>query len=300
MVVLLALVAALLFALAAAAEQRAASQQRQWRGWRQGLRFAARLAASPLWLAGWLADVLGFGAQAGALHVGSLSVVQPLLVTTLLFSLALAAWGSGRRLRAADWLGGVAASTGLALVLSGRRDGTATSVHGSRLLAMMLLAGLAAVVLVVVARLRRPGRAVPLAVAAGLLFAVGASLTKLVTGSLADGGIAAAAVTWPGYALALVSLTGLSLQQTAFATGSLPATMTAITITDPLLSYLLGITGFGERAPHGSGAALAVLGLGLAAAGVAVLARSPLLRGGPGVGGAGGRAASDQCAEAHA
>src|SRR5438067_5189699 len=103
MVVLLALLAALLFALAAAAEQRAASQQRQWRGWRQGLRFAARLASSPLWIAGWLADVLGFGAQAGALHVGSLSVVQPLLVTTLLFSLALAAWGSGRRLRPADW-----------------------------------------------------------------------------------------------------------------------------------------------------------------------------------------------------
>jgi hypothetical protein len=169
---------------------------------------------------------------------------------------------------------------------------------------MMLLAGLAAAVLVAVARLRRAGRAVPLAVAAGLLFAVGASLTKLLTGSLADGGIAAAAVTWPGYALAVVSLTGLSLQQTAFAAGSLPATMTAITITDPLLSYLLGITGFGERAPHGGAAALAVLGLGLAAAGVAVLARSPLLRGGPVAGAAdgaaGGRTATDHCAGAHA
>src|SRR5438105_1239792 len=128
------------------------------------------------------------------------------------------------------------------------------------LLAALLLAGLAAAVLGAVARLHRAGRAVPLAVAAGLLFAVGASLTKLLTASLADGGIAAAAVTWPGYALAVVSLTGLSLQQTAFAAGSLPATMTAITITDPLLSYLLGITGFGERAPHGGAAALAALG----------------------------------------
>lgn len=308
MVVLLALLAALLFALAAAAEQRAAARLvrppaaarccaaarcpkaarararakrvdltgRRVRKWTH---LAIGLVLSPLWLAGWAADAMGFGAQAAALHVGSLSVVQPLLVTTLLFSLPLAALGSRRSPRWTDWTGGVVVCVGLALVLAGRHVGSGAALHEGRLF-MAILLSLAVAGGLVLSALgpRARGRAVTLSVAAGMMFSLGAVFTKLVTDRLADGGVVGVLVYWPAYALIVISLLGLVLQQSAFSVGSLPATMTAITIIDPLLSYVLGVVGFGEAAPRGAAAGLAVLGLGLLAAGVVVLARSPLLQ----------------------
>ncbi|HLI35997.1 MAG TPA: DMT family transporter [Streptosporangiaceae bacterium] len=310
MAVLLAVLGALLFALAGAAEQRAASRlirlpaaarcagcrqhgggegqggrrlmspaRRAGYGVRRGLRLAGGFLRSPLWIAGWMADALGFGAQAGALHVGSLSVVQPLLVTTLLFSLPLATLGTRQPPRWADWAGGLAACAGLAMVLSSQPLGSAPVVHRMRLLAASLIVVAAAGGLVALAARRPPsrGRAGGLAVATGLMFALCATLTKLVGDRLVHTGIAGTASYWPAYALAVVALTGLALEQAAFAAGSLPGAMAAITITDPLVSYGFGIVGFGERVPYGAAAGLCVAGLGLLAAGIVALARSPLL-----------------------
>ena len=49
-----------------------------------------RLLHSPLWLVGWATNMIGFLVQAAALHFGSVALVQPLLVTQLLFALPLA------------------------------------------------------------------------------------------------------------------------------------------------------------------------------------------------------------------
>jgi hypothetical protein len=55
----------------------------------QPARFARATVAHPLWLLAIGCDVLGLALQLIALHVGSLSVVQPLLITGLLFALIL-------------------------------------------------------------------------------------------------------------------------------------------------------------------------------------------------------------------
>jgi drug/metabolite transporter (DMT)-like permease len=280
MAVPLALLAALLFAVAGAAEQRAASRvlPSSPGGVRHALRSAVNLVRNPLWAAGWAADGLGFAMQAGAVHVGSLSVVQPLLVTTLLFSLPLAALGAQRRPRWSDWAGAAAACAGLALVLSGRRAAATTDVHQARLLLIALLVAAVAGGLVLVGRTAR-ARAVYQSVAAGMMFGLGAAFTKLVGDSLASRGIAGTATYWAAYALIAVSLTGLVLQQVAFSAGSLPATMAAMTITDPLVSYVLGVCGFGEHAPHSVLAFTGMLaGVALLSTGIGLLARSPLLR----------------------
>jgi hypothetical protein len=69
------------------------------------------------------------------------------------------------------------------------------------------------------------------------------------------------------------------LQQSAYAAGPLATVMTAVIVTDPLTSYLLGVVGFGEPLP-GAGAPLALTALGMLAlaVGAAGLARSPLLQ----------------------
>jgi hypothetical protein len=86
----LALVSAALFAVAAAARQRGA--QRVPDGRARGVGLILALLRRPLWWVGTFGDVGGYVAQAAALGVGSLLLVQPLLVTTLLFALPLAAW----------------------------------------------------------------------------------------------------------------------------------------------------------------------------------------------------------------
>src|SRR5690348_7183809 len=110
-VVLLAVLAAALSAVSAAGEHRTASRLRRGRPRRQGplvvraAGFAGALVASPLWLASWGLDVLAFFCQATALHLGQLSVVQPLMVTTLMFTLPLAAAESSRWPARRDWTG---------------------------------------------------------------------------------------------------------------------------------------------------------------------------------------------------
>src|SRR3974390_2235594 len=55
----------------------------------KGWRFVVYLFRNPLWLFGWVALAGSFVFQALALHDGSISVVQPLLVTELVFALVL-------------------------------------------------------------------------------------------------------------------------------------------------------------------------------------------------------------------
>lgn len=104
LVIGMALIAAALFALSAAGQQPAAyrlahsprrnrdprkpaagparNQPHRRLGGAVGL--ALMLLVTPLWLASWALNTGGFVVHAAALHVGSISVVQPLMVTTLL------------------------------------------------------------------------------------------------------------------------------------------------------------------------------------------------------------------------
>src|SRR5205823_3686024 len=99
------LAAAFLFAASASIQQHAAHQARPPGTDAEG-RFAhradlftalwqliRRLIRTPLWLVGWMTNLLGYGVQAIALHFGTLALVQPLQVSQLLFALPLgSAW----------------------------------------------------------------------------------------------------------------------------------------------------------------------------------------------------------------
>ena len=99
-----ALVAALLFAVAFVMQQRAASEVPDDES--LGLGLITRLVRRPIWLIGTGADTLGYVAQAVALGLASLVLVQPLLATSLLFALPLGAWWAKRRPQLGRRLGG--------------------------------------------------------------------------------------------------------------------------------------------------------------------------------------------------
>jgi len=273
-----ALIAAFLFAAAAALQYRAA--RRAVHGGSDASAahgLIRRLVRDPVWLTGWGVNLAGFCAQAIALHFGSTALVQPLLVTQLVFTIVLGTVGTGRRPARMDLLGGVAVSAGLAVLFT---VPGAIPPEGAPSRPRILLAGLiAAPAIVVLSRaawLRAgPVRATLLGVCAGLCFAATAVLIKLTTADLVDRGVAATAVDWPGYALAGSTLLGLVLEQRAFAAGSLPAAMTAMTMTNPIASYLVAALAF-ETLPPRTAAAFAAVSFSvlLLTAGVALLSRS--------------------------
>lgn len=291
LVVPLSLLAALLYAVAAAAQQQAARRAatvREARGeepsgatrWLPVLGLTRLLTRDRLWLFGWITNLLGFAVQAAALHVGSLAVVQPLLVTQLLFALPLATLRVGRRPLKQDWAGGTLICAGLAVLLSVRgaapAGGEARRSHV--LLATVFAAGLVALLLARArfAHHRQQERTMLVAVAAGICYAMSAVYITLTTDDLVHRGVAATAADWPGYALAISTLAGLLLGQDAFAAGSLPTAVAAMTITNPVVSYLAGVFAFDVRPPTSPGALAAVAAAGaLIAAGVVLLSNSP-------------------------
>jgi drug/metabolite transporter (DMT)-like permease len=240
-----------------------------------------RLVRKPLWLLGWLTNLIGFLVQATALHFGTVALVQPLLVTQLLFALPMASAWCRRWPTRRDWMSGLAICGGLAVFLAVR--GVAP-MEGAPDRDRVVLAGLSTVVAVAVLMLVSAGRrplvhSTLIAIAAGLCFAMSAVLMKLTAADLVVRGVGATARDWVGYALAVSTLTGLLLEQGAFAAGSLSAALAAMTITNPLASYVVGVLAFHVMPPTGVGVLAALAGAGaLLSVGAVGLAHSPIVR----------------------
>jgi hypothetical protein len=322
LVVPLSLLAALLFALAAAFQQRAAQRaarasEAEGKGeprsraesWLPVLGFTDRLLSNRLWLLGWATNLAGFLAQAAALHFGSIAVVQPLLVAQLLFALPLSVAASHCRLLPRDWSGAAAICGGLVILLAVRGVAVpaAKESRAHVLLATVAATGLIALLVTVARRYRSQPqvRAALESVAAGICFALTAVFITLTADDLFHRGVPATAVDWPGYALAGSTLLGLLLEQDAFAAGSLATAVAAMTITNPIASYLLGVLAFDADAPDDPGALAGLASAGLLiVVGVIMLSGSPTVRGqfviGAGAAGEAGRSASCDGPEAEA
>jgi hypothetical protein len=285
--ILLAVLGAFLFAVSAALQQYAASSVPDEPDERPAVLrifgLLRRLTRDPLWLLGWVANIAGFAAQAFALHLGSIVVVQALVVTQLLFALPLGTLPFGRRPLRRDWLGTAAVCTGLASLLATRGDVPQTVARRGDVWSLVAVdAGLIVLLLVVSWFVRAVGhhRTAAIATGAGICISVTAVLVVTVGNDISAHGLFSA-VGWPLVALGGSTLLSMVLVQEAFAAGTLATALTAMTIADPLASWIAGTVLFDAK-PAVSPTALAgsVLALVLIAIGVAMLANSPTLRAG--------------------
>jgi drug/metabolite transporter (DMT)-like permease len=271
--VVLAVVSAVLFALGTVLQQRAGQVTAE--GTHAGL--LVRLARRPVWLCGILADALGFVAQAAALGVGRLAVVQPLLTTSVVFALPLGARLSGQRIHRRE-LGAavlVVAAIAAFLLVADPAGGRSEAPLHVWILAGVISCAACAPLVALAHRAPAPARrAALLGCAAGVLFALSAALTKAVVDEL-HAGVGHLALSWPPYALAGVGYVSLTLNQLALDTGALAATIATSTALDPVTGVLLGLGVFHESPRLGAGGAV-VTALALAGAlgGLVVLARA--------------------------
>jgi drug/metabolite transporter (DMT)-like permease len=265
------------------------------------LRQIGELLHQPVWFFGILAITAGFLLQASALGSGQLSVVEPVLVLELPFTLIISSRVFRQRLGPREWLPLAAMTAGLAalLFLLAPSAGGAPRVHWYGWLAGV--GGNLALVGCLVLWARRgsirlpahkhprsdnPGesagvklgssQAAMLAVAAGSTFGLTAALMKAMTRTLSDG-VAGLLTGWPVYAMVAAGVLGMFLTQSALNAGQLIAAQPGLTLSDPLISVLWGVLVFHEQVREGwyilgaAGAAAVIV------AGVIMLARSPLL-----------------------
>jgi hypothetical protein len=269
----LAIVAAFLFALGLVLQEKAASGQPA-ESVRAG--FLVRLAQEPVWLLGLLAQGLGFVAQAIALGVGRLVVVQPLLIASIVFALPLARVIEKRPIRRPDMIGAALVTVGLGALLVFSKP--SAGKDDASLVAWALIGGGAigvAGVLFALARHRGSKvRAALLGSAGGILFGLSAALTK-TTVSMLDEGIGAVLSDWHVYGLVIVSVAAFWLEQASLQTGALAAAVATTMAFDPLSSLVFGIALFDEALHESAvGYTISLLSLATALAGLVLLARS--------------------------
>jgi drug/metabolite transporter (DMT)-like permease len=276
-IVLLALASAASYGLAAVLQHHAAIREPPELSLRAGL--LVRLARRPLWLVGNAFDGVGYLFQFLALRRGSLALVEPLLVLSLVFALPVAAWLEHRRVSLTDVVSTGAIAVGLALFLGTAHPGVGhphASGTGWAVLTIVIAVCCGAMALGARGGSRRRS-AVLLAAGSGTAFGYVAAVTER-TGHILDAGVLHTLATWAPYALLVGGVAALLLTQSAFHAGALRLSLPTLTVAQPLVAVAIGLGFFGEHVrSRGLAPAFELLGLVFMTVGVFVLARSPLI-----------------------
>lgn len=211
------------------------------------------LTQRPVWVLGQALGLAGFVTHALAVVNGPISLVQPIIITGIVFAVPIRAaisrqWPERRELGAVLLTAGALA---VFLVASNPSEGTG---HPGGLSFFLLVAGcvtLGALVFVV-ARLvsGRNEQAFLLGSAAGLLLGLVAVLVKAAEEEHAEGGLAQLLTTWPVYALVVTGLAGVAINQVAYRSARLSASMPVLNVVNCLVGLSFGYLVFQEIPRH--------------------------------------------------
>lgn len=210
-----------------------------------------RLLRDRRWWLGSLVAAAGFGFQAAALGLGSVLLVQALLVTSLLFALPINARLTRRRVTRWEWTWAALLAASVAVIVTvGNPTAGQSRASLETWAAVIAVLGPALVLCVIGAGIWKGAvSAVLLALVSGALWGIFAVLTKGVVDRLDFSsltGIDDLLRTPELYAWALVGLAGTVWQQSSFRAGSLTASLPTMTIAEPVVGSVLGIVVLGE------------------------------------------------------
>ncbi|BBZ40328.1 DMT family transporter [Mycobacterium conspicuum] len=242
---LLALAAGLMVAIGDVLEQRSAQQVTdQPVG---TLALFGRLLRDRRWWAGTLVAGAGFGLQAAALGLGSVVLVQALLVTSLLFALLINAGTRHRRITRVQGIWAVLLTAAVAVVVTvgDPQQGTPRgSLRAWAVVAAVL--GSAIILCLIGARIFSSSvKALLLGLISGSLWGLFSVLTKGVVDQIGRG-IPALLRTPEIYVWVVVAIAATAWEQSAFRAGPLTASLPAVTVSEPIVGSVLGVAVLGE------------------------------------------------------
>ncbi|MEU0224731.1 DMT family transporter [Streptomyces sp. NPDC006284] len=226
----------------------------------------------PAWWAAVALNGLGGLLHVVALALGPLSLVQPLGALTIVFALPMAALFVGRRAGATAWRGALMATVGLAGLLSLVGAADAQSLDTAQRVAAAVVTGGVIVALMIAGRAahRHPAvRSILLAIASGIAFGMSSVFTKTVavdwTGGVTGADVPSLAV------IGVLATAGMLLSQASYRGAGLAAPLATLTVVNPVVAAVVGITMFGETFRYGTTGTLLALGCGVVAAGGLIL-----------------------------
>lgn len=235
-----------------------------------------RLLRDRQWWLGSAVSAAGFALQAAALGLGSVLLVQAVMVASLLFALPMSARLTHRPVTRFQWVWAalLAASIVVIVTVGNPTEGHSRASFETWTLVLMVL-GPALVACVIGARIfSGPVSAVLLAIVSGALWGLFAVLTKGVVDRL-DDGLLAVLKTPELYAWVAVAVAGTAWQQASFRAGALTASLPTMTVTEPIVGSVLGVVVLGEALRPGEAGWVTLA----AAVTVMVVATAALARG---------------------
>ena len=245
----LALVAAALFALAAVLQQRGAVVTG---GGGMSIGFFLSLLRSPVWLLGSTALLAGYAVQGAALGKGRLVIIQPLLVSTIVFALPLGVLLTHQVVTRRDWAAaaGVVAALATFIVVGDPAAGVDDAADWKWAVSSAVVVVLCTAIMLAGRRARPGRRAATLGTVAGMLFGMSASLAKPVVEEL-DEGLSVVAGDWRTWALLALGGAAFLIQQGALATGQLAPAVATTSLANPVVASIVGIVILEERLAGG-------------------------------------------------
>ncbi len=271
---LLAIVAAFFFALAATLWQKAALSLTDV-SFRHPKSFLV-LLTQWLWLLGLAVQLLGVALQAAALDRGRVSIIQPLLVTSVIWALPLGYYMTGQVITRRLVFGAGVIVAGLAIFASfGDPAAGVDNAPASDWIASILVIGaICAALLLFANRGNLTARAATLGTIAGVLYGLSATLMKPVVESLHTVGVSGVLGGWEFWVMTTAGLVGFLFQQLSLSTGRLVPSVATVSVANPVVSVLLGALVLQERLDTNPEwhAVLGIGGLALALFGAVMIA----------------------------
>ena len=212
------------------------------------------LVRRPSWLVGQVLATCAFLLHASALNAGPIALVQPIVVSGIVWAVPARA-AIARRLPSVRELRAVLiTATGLAvlLVASDPTDGEHAGLGAGTIWFAAVAVALAALANSAAGRLHDfPGRkAFMFGVVGGILFGLVAGSVKLALQELEEGGVSGLLTAWPTYALFVFGAGGVLTNQRAYRTAGLSSSMPALNIVNGMTSLAFGFTVFSEVPRH--------------------------------------------------
>jgi drug/metabolite transporter (DMT)-like permease len=242
---LLALAAALMIGIGDVLQQRSAQQVTDKPVGTVAL--FGRLLRDRRWWAGSLLAGAGFGLQAAALDFGSVVLVQALLVTSLLFALLISAKVNHRRITRWQgiWAVLLAAAVTVVVTVGNPQAGNPRgSLQTWTVVAVVM--GPALILCMIGARMFSGSvGAMLLGLMSGALWGLFSVLTKGVVDQLEHGILALLRIP-EVYVWAVLAIAATAWEQSAFRAGPLTASLPAVTVAEPIVGSVLGVTVLGE------------------------------------------------------
>jgi len=205
-----------------------------------------------VWLAGIAMVICAAVCQAAALATGPVTLVQPIFIIELPFTLLVASRVYRRKLPRMTWwaVGLVTVSLGAGLAAAAPAGGTTHVTARVWATALIVTAGFEAVVITAGVRTRGNARAAAFGLAAACGYALTATLMKSAMAALGRGA-GPFFSSWELYATAGAGVGALFLLQNGLQAGSLVAVQPPLTLGDALISSSYGVTVYGENVRAG-------------------------------------------------